>query len=250
MPRLVLLWLFVLLFLPVPGLQSQSASQPLAYGDQVSGSISDSAYAWEYTFSGQVGDVVVIEMRSMDRTFNNPLFAPILLLDGPDGTRLVDTTAAYALDDALLVTELPQSGDYTLIATREGGQQGQASGDFTLALKQLTELSLEQAEAITLNVDEGTRYWTVKIAEPFVLQYHHQMGAYFPDMTVNRINTEEGGLISAAAISGHEMTFGIIGVFTAETRYIIALSENARVLHANGATAAVEITLLPARSIP
>jgi hypothetical protein len=112
---------------------AQEGDTTLAYGQTVTGVLSDQHYEDRWTFAGQGGDVITLVMG---RTVDEPggLDGYLILL-GPDGTTLqeVDDTQDSVMP-ALENYELPADGIYTAVATRFGFANGISVGEYTLTL--------------------------------------------------------------------------------------------------------------------
>lgn len=203
---------------------AQSNTASIAYGDTVTGEITDGAYEWRYTFTGSAGDIVAVEMRSQDRSLLNPLLAPNLRLRDPNNELLVDTAPLYPVDDTTLVAELPVSGDYLLVATRESGAQGGSRGAFTLSLIQVPMLSAGESVPGTINPSDSAAYYAFKPSEPFSVVYSRQSGDYAPRVSVNRMDAETGALLPLAYAGGVDLTVSCLGSFALSHSVVIALT--------------------------
>ncbi len=210
-----MLWVFYLLWL----VTAQNAI-PILFDQPVQGEITEARNEIVYTFNAQANDVIVAEMRSLDRNLNNKLFAPVLVLVAPNGTTLVDTTAAVYTDDALLIAELPASGTYTLNATRETGTD--ATGGFELMLRRVPELSATG----TITSTALGQYYVVRAESDWRLAYHHDEGDFQPEVTVQRLNPEYGGLEQLAAVHGAGLRDAVLGTFPGGETYIVLLRQN------------------------
>lgn len=110
------------------------APPTLAYGQTVSGEITDAQYEQRWTFAGTAGDVI---RAAMTRAEDEPggLDGYLQLL-GPDGALLleVDDTGDNVMP-AITGYTLPADGVYTLVATRFGFANGFSTGAYSLALE-------------------------------------------------------------------------------------------------------------------
>src|SRR5690606_4792910 len=103
-------------------------SQPIAYGTAVTGTINDNTPGLLYTFRGNEGDTVSIQMVAT----SGDLDARLLLTDNL-GNLLVandDDLLNLTIDSLIHEYILPKSGYYSVIATRYGGAPN--SGEFQL----------------------------------------------------------------------------------------------------------------------
>lgn len=106
----------------------------LSYGDTASGVLDAETYQVLYAFTGQAGDVVTIAMQAA--VIDSNLDSRLMLL-GPDGSTVLaenDDFDFNSLDARIENFELPESGTYTVVATRFDAEAGLSSGDFTLSL--------------------------------------------------------------------------------------------------------------------
>lgn len=106
----------------------------LDYGDTATGILDAETYQVVYAFSGQAGDVVTIAMQAA--AIDSSLDSSLILL-GPDGNTVLaenDDFDFNSLDARIENFELPESGTYTIVATRFDAEAGLSGGEFTLNL--------------------------------------------------------------------------------------------------------------------
>jgi hypothetical protein len=164
-------------------------------------------------------------MRSVDRSFENPLQAPNLILVGPDGIQIASTESLYPVDDTTLAAELPADGAYILTATREGGTIGASYGEFTLRLL-LPEVVPDEAPLTqTISDEDGTAYFSLRAPEAFSLLYTRD-GDYAPEIRVGHIETGTGRVAPDAVLSGTLATRTELGIFAPDTAYVIVITPN------------------------
>ncbi len=115
-----------------------AAANSIAYGETVTGTITDEDYRTLWAFDGAQGDVVTITMiaSSTAQTLDS-----YLILIGPDGTQIAsnDDAADTSIGDfnaQIANAPLPASGEFTIVATRFGEQFGNGAGDYELSLRQ------------------------------------------------------------------------------------------------------------------
>ncbi len=100
------------------------------------GEITDRRSSEEYEFEGNAGDLVTITM--VDTSRDDGLDPLVLLLDG-DGNELtrnddaVDTSVG-ALNSQIFAYELPESGTYTVVATRYQEADGDSVGEYEISV--------------------------------------------------------------------------------------------------------------------
>lgn len=128
----------------VPAESATTEGNTLSYNSSVTGQLSDSLGEQFYTFTGTAGDVITITMVAED---NDALDSWVWLLtsegfEGDDLVPLVDNddaadTSVGAYNSQIADFTLPETGEYTIRATRIGS----GVGNFTL--------TLESASAVT-----------------------------------------------------------------------------------------------------
>ncbi|MBN2472360.1 MAG: PPC domain-containing protein, partial [Anaerolineae bacterium] len=113
---------------------SAAPAGALSYGDSISGSVSGSAYAENWSFAGSAGDVVTITMVADSGDLDPYLY--LLNARGAELTSNDDAAdASIGTFNAQIASfTLPESGQYTIKATRFGDEFGSSSGTYTLTL--------------------------------------------------------------------------------------------------------------------
>src|SRR5690242_12248199 len=107
---------------------AQAQGEALVAGTPAQGEITDAAFAVEYTFAGEADQVVIFTLSPVD-TFGD-LSAPALILRNPAGEDL----ARYdGYGNTSLIWQLPETGTYTVVATRTDDATGTSVGEFTLS---------------------------------------------------------------------------------------------------------------------
>lgn len=105
----------------------------LAYGQTISGEITNAESQQNYTFEARQGDVVTITMRRTTGSLDS-----LLYLLGTAGGQLAendDMESGVSLDSRIKEFSIPQDGVYTIVATRFGAANGDTTGEFTLMLE-------------------------------------------------------------------------------------------------------------------
>lgn len=104
----------------------------LPYDEIVRGRISEGASQERWTFFGQNGDLILLDMRALDPNF---LDTHLTLIDPQGNTLASNDDGGQGLNSRIGPITLPAAGDYQVIAGRYSG-----IGDYTLELKNLTTL--------------------------------------------------------------------------------------------------------------
>ncbi len=111
-----------------------ASATPLAYGQTVSGSITDQRRFVLYSFEGQQGDIVTIGMNATGGTLDTAVY-----LISPEGIQVAyndDATPGENRNSVIAKATLASSGTYYIIATHYGLSFGGTQGTYTLTLVQ------------------------------------------------------------------------------------------------------------------
>jgi hypothetical protein len=214
---LSLVMMLVLALVAVVGVQAQ---ETLTDGTPAQGEITDDAFAVEYTYEGQADQVIVIELSPVDvlANYNNPA----LVLRDPAGAELVRYDG---FGKTTIFWQLPETGTYTIVATRTDDAAGTSVGEYTLTVVTPAELSIDTPvqDAVT---SEETDYFVYRGDSAFLFTFA-RTGDYAPEFTVNTINTDfsPGRLDTVATVGGKSATLGSVGNVPGGSVYIIRVGQ-------------------------
>jgi len=221
-----------------------NAQATLRYGDTVTGEITENRLLTVYTFDGVAGDVIIAEMRSVDRTLENLLDAPRLLLQDMNNIALADTLMLFPMDDATLIAQLPQTGRYQLIATRDDSMIVPSVGAYTLTLNRAETLRLDAPITETISTDDSAHYYVIDADMPFSVVFVREVGDYGPQITVGRLNDDRDIMQDVLAVGyGRGLTRTVLGDFAPEGTLLITLSQHLDDYYANIASADYRLSL-------
>lgn len=112
---------------------AETVLSSITLGETVNGALDDATYEQRYTFEGQAGEIVTIDMNAAGSALDS-----VLILLGPNGEQLIenDDASTNTRDARIAGYTLPESGTYTIVATRYEQQSGDTSGRFTLTLSE------------------------------------------------------------------------------------------------------------------
>lgn len=147
-------------------------SNSLTLGNIVSENISNEQYSQLYTFPGEAGQVVTITMKRASGDLD-----PLLILLNPDGTELArnDDATESNIDSVIGNFPLPQSGIYTIIATRFQQRFGANTGEFDLAITEGLSDSpptVAQVQVMNYNTSKTGTISDLNVAQPFTFVGH------------------------------------------------------------------------------
>ncbi len=224
-----------------------SAQQLIEYGERVEGVLTHENPAQAYSFMGEGGDVIVVEMRSVDRTLENLLDAPRLILRDRDDLTLVDTLLSYPIDDAVLVAQLPYDDLYTVIATRDENVGVLSIGAFTLQVTNAQMLSADQTYEATLESGlTHADYYAIQRDDAVRLRYQHQSGDFHPQVSISVIDGEApSGHTMQAVGYGPGLDEVILGTFSPGMTYLVTLTQAPFDYNETALAAEYALNLLP-----
>ncbi len=197
--------LLALLSLALPGL-AQEDVPVVEYGQVVSGQITNRTFEVEYGFAGAEGDVILAEMKPVEGASNNFHSPAIVLLDAD--YNVLETANGYSLG-VTLFAQLPASGEYSLLATRQDGRAGDSVGEFTLKLSKLR--MLKDGETVGGKAHPQTiDYYAVETRIPFTVAYERKTRGFYPQVGIAVIR--DYGLYEIASLKGETLVSGAIGI--------------------------------------
>jgi hypothetical protein len=222
----IVLWRYMLLLAGVAVVNMTSYAQPavpIEPGQVVRAAITDDSYEHRYQFAGEAGQVIVAQMRSVNRDLDNLLLRPVLILRGPSSRVIVDTSIRFDLDDTILVAELPADGDYILLATRELGAGGLHTGGFTLVYEVVSQLITGSSHTGQIDSDDPPQFFFFRPERPARISYQREGGNFGPQITVHTLDPAVGGREPLGSMRGEGMTRGALGNFDAGQTYLVEI---------------------------
>ncbi|MBZ0277328.1 MAG: hypothetical protein K8I60_14380, partial [Anaerolineae bacterium] len=106
-------------------------SQPIAYNENPSGTLSDAQYEQTYVFQGRRGDVVSVRMAAASGGEPDTL---LILQDALGDNLAYNDDSEDSTNSFIRPYTLPEDGFYTILATRYQRSTGTSTGDYTLGL--------------------------------------------------------------------------------------------------------------------
>ena len=196
----------------------------IAYGETVPGEITNRNYDVVYTFTGESGDLVVINLiRSESADYD-----PFLYLATPENEIIAQNDDFYNLNSRI-IARLPEDGEYLIIATRRGERSGTGQGGYQLSLDNGRLVNLEttlEGQAVMADAPP-THVFMPETAGVFTIEYQHIRGDYFPNLTVSMIHTDSSYEEDIAQISGRGLQGGSLQLFLeSDVIYVMTLEEN------------------------
>lgn len=106
------------------------APMPISYNSQETGELIETRPLRYYRFSGKTGELVTISMNSV----SSPLDSFVVLMDSDLNELASNNDAGVGRDARITQYRLPKDGEYFILATRAGLEQGQSTGAYRIAL--------------------------------------------------------------------------------------------------------------------
>lgn len=125
----------------LPGAPSNNGNQ-----SQVTGQITNQHYVHFWDFDVKAGDVVTITMKATQGDLDSFL----VLLDGNNHVLAYDDDSGGGKDARLKSIRFPQSGTYTVAATRYAQAQGYTSGNYLLSIEYSATSSFQPGRSVTV----------------------------------------------------------------------------------------------------
>lgn len=216
----LLVFVSILLMMSAPLAHAQGDDPSvLQLGDTVTGDISTRNFEDIYTFEGQAGMVIDIRMA-----YTSGNLDPLLYLTTLDNEILAKNDDLFNLD-AGLVTVLPATQTYQIVATRHAERAGWSVGGYTLSLSEITPLALDEVvEGVVINRQAPPIHAFVPSQSGgYVVDYVRTFGLMYPVLTISEI--DEGYVMEVARLYGLELRQGQIGLtLKPNTVYLISFA--------------------------
>lgn len=175
---------------------------PIAYGQTVSGEITNDTFRVVYTFQGRQGEI--IEAR-LSRTSGN-LDPVLILLDGTNTMIARDDDGGPGYAARLDSVALPSDGLYFLIAARFGQDRGLTTGGYSLSLARVGIVSDPRLEAGAIPLGFGEN--VVRELNDARYQHIYTFSALRGDLislTMNRISGDLDPVLILADAQGNTL---------------------------------------------
>ncbi|MEO8393908.1 MAG: hypothetical protein ABI700_13030 [Chloroflexota bacterium] len=108
--------------------QGNIPPQPIAYGQKVTGTISEQAFFNSWQVDANIHDRIYVRMTGADG------LRPLIGLLDSGGTLVMHSANGIANDSVDLTYDVPAAGKYIIVATRVDNQFGTTTGSYSLSL--------------------------------------------------------------------------------------------------------------------
>lgn len=161
-------------------------SGELVLGEWAEGEITADDIEHTYTFQGNAGNVVLVEMYRNPGDFG---LDPELELLGTGGGTLAENDDFVVLG-AVIVAELPADGEYTVLARRSGGEDGSSEGAYILRASIVEPIGPGASLTATIHgadEQEIPNLWvlTTDRATTWSISFAHEGGELYPSIQLS-----------------------------------------------------------------
>jgi len=154
MPLKSLLIFFLLLFIAVP-LRAQSDPElptvsGINYDDTVNDSLTNSAFFDQWRIDAAAGDIMVVDMVASGG------LEPLIGIADPTGSVVIQSVDGEVDGRITLEYTVPQTGAYTIVATRVGNEKGSSTGTYFLQVRRANapgETGVNQYQEVTFRCE-------------------------------------------------------------------------------------------------
>jgi hypothetical protein len=154
----ILSLVLLLLLMAVPLTAGAQAAEPIAIGDTVEGTLTESNPQGIYEFEAAAGQTISITLMSEE------FDAYLVLQVGDDNVIASDDDSAGSLNSRIGAFTIPEDGTYTIVATSYSSyyDSGATPGAYTLSLSEFETQSIEYTQTVDgeLTDDELVAYYT------------------------------------------------------------------------------------------
>jgi len=144
------------------GVVAAQDKKPLEMGQWVEGTLTADTYEAKYTFTGTKGQLILVQMIPKPGTYD---LDPDVVLRNSDGD-ILGQNDDYSYPLAVVVSELPADGTYTVLATRSGGKTGTSTGDYWVRADAVDPLTPGTKLDVTLHSDSSKATPNVYVIRP------------------------------------------------------------------------------------
>lgn len=242
--RFVSLFALLIALLGAALVQAQDTEE-IEYNSPIEGEFTEDDFEFAYTFEGSEGDVIIARVDPVETfgDFDNS----ILILEDPDGDTVFDTTDGFSFGRSQAAAQLEEDGEYTLIVTREDGEDGESVGEYILEVILAEELTFDDTVSGEVSSEGREQYFYVLSDDDFGLEYVRD-GDFAATVTVNLIGDEErGSFDDVASLGGEEVEAGILYNFDSDTLYVITVGRGLFQLIFDNVESEFELTVVEAQ---
>ncbi len=203
---------------------AQDADNLIEYGAEINGSITTRKFEDLYTFDGQAGDIVIVEMFSTD----NGSIDPQLFFATIENDLLASNDDAVGRDSRIIY-QLPADGTYLIVATRLSGRFGEDEGEYLLRLSQVEPLAVGITHEGRASSQQPTDViiFAPETAGTYTVSYRQIQGEFYPALTISRFSADSTYAQEVGRLDGMKLDSGTLTFnFDADAIYSLSLAQS------------------------
>jgi hypothetical protein len=159
--RILIAAILMMAALFVTSLAFAQEGDTITYDQVVSGEITEEQQEIRYTFNGEANDTITISMRATEESLDSYL----RLLNAAGDELIFDDDSGGSLNSLIGPYMIPETGTYTIVATRCcGGGPGGSTGPFELVIQRAEVKTLVVGETVTVQLSDENSFANYFIA--------------------------------------------------------------------------------------
>lgn len=193
------------------------AQDSIEYGDIVIGEITEKETEVSYTLAVEEGDIVVLDLR---RGKDSELYSTAIIVQDPDGDEVVNTTEDTSANNTISGFVAEESGDFTVIATRN--QYSETTGEFELRPTKARLLEAGDSVKGLVDNDSADVYYALPFDTETSVSYIQTSGDYYLYFRIYSLDNQNSGSLYASSTAIDGITWTVS--FTTESDYLTLVS--------------------------
>jgi hypothetical protein len=244
--RIIRLIVVLMVLSSVAGISvAQDDDNLIEYGAEINGTITTRKFEDLYTFEGETGDIVIIEMFAT----NNANIDPQLFFATIDNDLLSSNDDAVGRDSRVIY-KLPADDTYLIVATRLSGRFGTDEGDYRLRLTKVEPLMVGITHEGSVRSQEPAEViiFAPETTGTYTINYRHIQGAYYPALSITSFSSESTYAQEVGRLDGMRLASGALTFdFQADAIYSLSLAQSNYAYSSENETAVYTLRIVEPR---
>lgn len=173
----------------------------IAYGQKVTGEVTNKKFEIPFDFKGKKGDVFIIEMKSDS---SSDFASPEIVVLNSNGDVEGDSKANASYGSTFFIGQISKDDTFTILASRADGRSGDGAGSFSLSLYTPVQLKLGEAMKDTSTSAISKYYLIKKDKGDMSLTYKKSSGKFSPEVSIN-VSNDTYGLDKLVSLAGDDL---------------------------------------------
>lgn len=189
--------------------EDRAAPDVLAYGDVVSGEITNTRFEVFYEMEGTESDIVLLQVVST--ADDNAFQWPEVVVFSEANEVLADSNEFVSINQSTVGLRLPYTGIYEVMVTRDDGRTGEGQGSYELRVIEPRPMMPGETVQDEARNNGVLHYYTIE--QPAFFGVYYEFGGGEMDLWINVYTLDEGGeLDEVAEISGEGLVNATLGI--------------------------------------